>query len=776
MRSLRLVALFVFCLLPALYLTAQAPIADQPGSASATQAPDPDNGLSGPIQGLFIPDISGQPFRTRATLELTRQLADGSTVEQKSYMYIARDSNGRVYREGRELVPAGSDLEPSLLRKIVYDPKTLLKFTCTPERKVCTQITYNPALNPTVEPTGPAQDGKSVLERKDLGTKTIEGLQAIGTREIRTYSPGAFGNDKPVVVTREIWFSPQLQINLSVTRMDPRSGTQKIETVDLKLGEPAADWFAIPDGYRTVAERTLSTKALNPELEPLIEKDVPGIAPDELRNDLAPVEAAIGVYAKAHASASPNDKNDAFAGQLRQRLASDFHMMQQNTLPQVPQSAQTDQRLNVDFQQVVTSPCLNKPAPGDPATMPKDEASLREEQRAWLAVRDAWTAFLVKLFPHADPANFAWRITSERDSDIRRIQTVLRNRGCNLQESLVPLLAGMVPSMSEEQLATAAKPVETAIGDFVKAHAAASPNDKSDQFANLLRQRLSSNVRMMQQNNFALNTQTAQFDQLLNADYQQVVSSACLGTPAPGDPATMPKDEASLREEQRAWIALRDAWTVFLGNLFPNADRAGFAWQITLERDAEFKRMETVLRNRGCAAHESIALQLAGVISSMNAAQLAAAVKPVDVAIDAYAKAHAESAPRDRNNFIVNTTQQNLIADLRLRQQGQIPTRDQFEVADLHLNQAYRAIVGSPCLGKPATTDPPNAPVSEEKLRAEERAWIGVRDAWTAFMTQLYPGDTHTGLGTTLTDLRTNELRQMQGVMKNRGCKSDDSE
>ena len=603
MRSLRLVAIFVFCFLLCLNLTAQTP-ADQPGAAAATQAPDPDNGLSGSIQGLFIPSIPGQPFRTRATLQLTRQLADGSTVEQKSYMYIARDSTGRVYREGRELVPAGSDMEPSLLRKIVYDPKSLLKITCTPERKVCSQTGYNPGLNPTVEPTGPAQDGKSVLERKDLGTKTIEGLQAIGTREIRTYSPGAFGNDKPVIVTRELWYSPQLQINLAVTRVDPRSGTQKIEAVDMKLGEPAADWFTIPDGYRTVAERTLTVKQLNLELAPLIEKDVPGMSADELRNDLTPVEAAIGAYAKAHASASPNDKNDTFAGRLRERLAADFHMLQQNSGAQVAQAALTEQRLNVDFQQVVTSPCLNKPAPSDPATMPKDEASLREEQRAWVAVRDAWSAFLAKLFPHIEPASFAWRITSERDSDLRSIQNVLRIRGC---------------------------------------------------------------------------------------------------TPM-----------------------------------------------------------------------ESIALQLTSVVTNISAPDLAIDVKPVDAAIAAYVKAHSESAPHDRSDFR-RMVEISLVADLRLRQQGMTPSRELFEEADLHLNQAYRAIVGSPCLSKPATTDPPNAPVSEEKLRAEQNAWIGVRDAWTAFMAQLYPGDTHVGLGTTFTNLRANELRQMQGIMKNRGCKPDDN-
>ena len=85
-----------------------------------------------------------------------------------------------------------------------------------------------------------------------MGSKIIDGLECTGTRETRTFNPGAFGNDKPVVVIKEIWYSPQLQFNLSVTRLDPRNGTQKLDVIDLKLGDPGTEWFVLPDGYRMV--------------------------------------------------------------------------------------------------------------------------------------------------------------------------------------------------------------------------------------------------------------------------------------------------------------------------------------------------------------------------------------------------------------------------------------------------------------------------------------------------------------------------------------------
>jgi uncharacterized protein YecT (DUF1311 family) len=105
-----------------------------------------------------------------------------------------------------------------------------------------------------------------------------------------------------------------------------------------------------------------------------------------------------------------------------------------------------------------------------------------------------------------------------------------------------------------------------------------------------------------------------------------------------------------------------------------------------------------------------------------------------------------------------------------MQQRNRVPSQDDFEEADLHLNQAFRAVISSPCLAKPIPGDPPNAPVSEEKLRAEERAWIAMRDAWTAFMAVVFPNANHDSFGTMLTQMRTGELQQIQNIERNRGC------
>ena len=64
---------------------------------------------------------------------------------------------------------------------------------------------------------------------------------------------------KAVVVTREMWYSPELQVNLSVTRKDPREGTQVIQLVDLNRTEPDPATFQVPEGF-VVANGSLKAK------------------------------------------------------------------------------------------------------------------------------------------------------------------------------------------------------------------------------------------------------------------------------------------------------------------------------------------------------------------------------------------------------------------------------------------------------------------------------------------------------------------------------------
>jgi uncharacterized protein YecT (DUF1311 family) len=607
METLRFrVFLLVFCLVFTSLLIAQNAAPAAPASATAsTHAPDPDSGMTGHVDGLFIPLVTGQPFHAKIQVDVTRQLPDGTTVAQKYYTLAARDINGREYRETRDILPADSDREPAIIRTVVYDPKTSLITTCTPEQRTCRETSFDPTQHPVDEPTGSSSDGKSVLTREDLGSKSIDGLQVTGTREIRTFNPGAFGNDKPVVVTKEIWYSPQLQFNLSVTRLDPRNGTQKLDVTDLKLGDPGEAWFAIPDGYRVVTGRGVAVRPVYPaELEPLIEKIVPGMTPDQLTTALQPVEAAIGAYTKVHETASPNDKSDAFAGQLRQRLANELRSLQQSAAPPKAQLEEVNLRMNETFREVVNSPCIDKPQPGDAPSIPTSAGGLRDEQTAWLALRDAWVAFLTRLFPNSDSAGFAWLVTNERESELRRLQNVERNRGCVPEESIEPLVVRYVTGITSDQLDADLKPIDAAIRAYARAHAESEPNDPNENFVRMVEQQLSSQLRMQERNRAPSQDDFEEADLHLNQAFRAIISSPCLSKTIPGDPPNAPVSEEKLRAEENSWIALRDAWTAFMAQVFPNANKASFGMMMTQQRTFELQQIQNIERNRGCVPQE----------------------------------------------------------------------------------------------------------------------------------------------------------------------------
>jgi uncharacterized protein YecT (DUF1311 family) len=285
-----------------------------------------------------------------------------------------------------------------------------------------------------------------------------------------------------------------------------------------------------------------------------------------------------------------------------------------------------------------------------------------------------------------------------------------------------------------------------------------------------LRSQLVNELNMLQQGNASFGPQVQDADLRMKETFREVVNSPCIDKPQPGDPPNIPSSAEGLRAEQAAWLALRDAWSAFLAQLFPKSDPASFNWQLTNQRDSELRRLENVERRRGCVPEQSIEPLLVRYVTGLTADQLDAALKPVDAAIRAYATAHADAEPGQQNDNFELMIEQQLAGQLQMQQRNRMPTQDDFEEADLHLNQAFRAVISSPCLTKSIPGDPPNAPTSEEKLRAEETAWIAMRGAWTTFMATVFPNANRDSFGTMLTQMRTDELQQIQNIERNRGC------
>jgi hypothetical protein len=209
----------------------------------------PDRGTSIRVHGIEILPNAGKPFSGRDHIEWTRTLEDGSVVTMRLYAFLARDSQGRIYREHVNFVPANSN-QPSRRREFdLLDPVAHTRTVCMTATRRCTITNYYASTSFTPTPAGPLAKGTRYLTRESLGTSVVDDLNVIGTRETLTVNAGVVGNTQALVTTKEFWFSPDLQVNLSVTRKDPREGTQVIHVEELSRSEPDPSMFRVPAGF-----------------------------------------------------------------------------------------------------------------------------------------------------------------------------------------------------------------------------------------------------------------------------------------------------------------------------------------------------------------------------------------------------------------------------------------------------------------------------------------------------------------------------------------------
>jgi hypothetical protein len=102
-----------------------------------------------------------------------------------------------------------------------------------------------------INPAGAEGDPKN-LKKESLGTQTIEGVPADGTRTTLTIPAGAMGNERPIDVVTEQWYSKQLQTMVMTKTTDPRMGETVYKLTNIKLEEPAASLFTVPADYQVI--------------------------------------------------------------------------------------------------------------------------------------------------------------------------------------------------------------------------------------------------------------------------------------------------------------------------------------------------------------------------------------------------------------------------------------------------------------------------------------------------------------------------------------------
>jgi hypothetical protein len=196
---------------------------------------------------------------------MTQTLADGNRISRKTEGHVMRDSAGRTRREHTltgfgAMMPAGPDNGGRAVI-MIDDPVAKTRYVLDPERKVARQMPafgfrgdgmgHGFGRGKGAGRPGDAAERPKPLE-ESLGTKTIEGLEAQGTRRTLTIPAGQIGNDQPIDIVTERWYAPALQAVVLQTTSDPRVGDRSFRLTNITRGEPAAASFQVPSDYKVV--------------------------------------------------------------------------------------------------------------------------------------------------------------------------------------------------------------------------------------------------------------------------------------------------------------------------------------------------------------------------------------------------------------------------------------------------------------------------------------------------------------------------------------------
>jgi hypothetical protein len=262
----------------------------------------------GAVRGMTV---KGAPYSADEVNETTQVLADGTRIHREIKISVSRDSEGRVRRESPDNITI---TDPVANVTYILNPKSmtgqklamaegnfmfyrtategakagpmLSTFTVTTDgdqhvsmivngqpldekavkeamakaKESGQTVTYDRRTVNTHDVVGVAGPGAvgwtsatPAIRRKTgepLGKQMIEGVNADGTRNVETIEAGKIGNDRPIQVTNENWYSEELQMTVMTKHSDPRTGDETFRMTNIHRGEPGAYLFQPPAGYQ----------------------------------------------------------------------------------------------------------------------------------------------------------------------------------------------------------------------------------------------------------------------------------------------------------------------------------------------------------------------------------------------------------------------------------------------------------------------------------------------------------------------------------------------
>ncbi|HEV8486001.1 MAG TPA: hypothetical protein VGV87_20830 [Blastocatellia bacterium] len=259
----------ILCLL--VMLTGSAGILAQERQAEKTPSQSDARGFPGPRGGRganqgprrpFPPDatfdfvgsemrfggktVKGAPYSAIATIETVQTLQDGTRISHKTMASVYRDGEGRTRREhtlGAIGPFAATGEAPQMIH--IQDPVAGAQYVLDPRthtaRKMKTWSGPPPEQQRSSSPTA--------ARTESLGKQTFEGVEAEGTRSTLTIAAGQIGNDRPIEIVSERWYSSALDVVVFSKHSDPRMGEHIYRLTNINRAEPARSLFELPADY-----------------------------------------------------------------------------------------------------------------------------------------------------------------------------------------------------------------------------------------------------------------------------------------------------------------------------------------------------------------------------------------------------------------------------------------------------------------------------------------------------------------------------------------------
>jgi hypothetical protein len=243
--------------------------------------------FSGVGPGMAGRGVTGVPYSAEQVTEHVQTLADGTRITQPSQkVMLYRDSQGRTRTERTFPQPAGTGVVgPSIIE--IADAASGTFYNLDPRSRIARKMSV-PAAPPPLPPPPPGSgigspsrvnrvasptviatpsisgpDGQTQrpqFSRESLGTQTIEGILAEGSRTTVVYPIGAFGNDRPITTVSESWMSPELKMVVLSKNSDPRSGETTTRLTNISRAEPDPSLFQIPSDYEVIDSQAASPR------------------------------------------------------------------------------------------------------------------------------------------------------------------------------------------------------------------------------------------------------------------------------------------------------------------------------------------------------------------------------------------------------------------------------------------------------------------------------------------------------------------------------------